>query len=215
MKRRGTALAASLLLGATVIGFTAAPVFALCQVNNGANNGTDSGPEFGLVGFPGSDDGPNHDQGTWGPTNNWHDNWLKEWCEPSHDWVHDNFIRWEGARWDKLQLNKATRKYAHDINIADELRYNFAGNFSSTLPFTGTYVADVFSQSAQGYEEFSFLVGDVSRIGKAVDYNTRTQWDQERADLGWLDSKAQWTDNFFNVQNWDIIGRMDAKKVNQ
>ena len=151
MRVRGI-LGVSLVLASLLVGVTATPVAAVCQVDNGGNNGTDSGPEFGLAGFPGSDDGPNHDQGTWAPTNIWHDNWLKEWCEPSHDWVHDNFIRWEGARLDKLQANKATRKYAHDINIADQLRYNFAGNFISTLPFTGTYVPDIIRQNFQGYE---------------------------------------------------------------
>lgn len=215
MTRRLGLLSASFLLASLLVGVRAGPVYALCQVNNGANNGTDSGTEFGLVGFPGSDDGPNHDQGTWAPTNNWHDNWLKEWCEPSHDWVYDNFIRWEGARWDKLQANKATRKYAHAIRVADEQRYNSTGAWTSTLPVTNTWIDDIFEQSAQGYEQFWFAVGDVSKIGKAVDYNTRTQWDQELTDLSYIDTVANWTDNFFVTVNWDNIGRMDAKKVNQ
>jgi hypothetical protein len=217
MRRPITALLAALVAfgGAGVV--APSPVAAACAVGNGANNGTDSGPEFGLAGFPGSDDGPNHDQGSWAPTNGYHDSWLKEWCEDQnyHDWVHDNFIKWEGTRWDKIQQYKTSRKIAQDININDELRYNFTGQYSSTLPYTGTYLADIFEQASQGYEEFSFLVGDVSKIVKAKSYNTRTQWDQERTDLGWIDSKSQWTDNLYFSIFYDIIGRMDAKKVNE
>lgn len=202
-------LATSLLLG------TSGGVQAACIVNNGANNGTDSQAEFGLVGFPGSDNGPAADQGTWAPANFTHDNWLKEWCEPSHDWVHDNEIAWFGANWDKIQANKASRKLAEDININDETHYNWTGNASSTLPWTDFYVADPLEQALQDYEEISFLIGDVSRIGKGVFYNTRSQWDQEKAVLGWIDSKAQWTDILFFGVNWDIIGRIDDKKFQQ
>lgn len=193
------------------------PVSAACQVDNGANNGTDSGTEFGLVGFPGSDAGPDNDQGSWAPDNNWHDNWLKEWCEPDHDWVHDNWIRWSGARWDKLQQFKDSRRIAQDVNIKPETSYNYvSGTASSTLPWTNFYTADPFEQWQQGYEEISFLISDVSRIGKGVNYNTRSQWNAEGPPLTWIQAKTQWTDNvWYNTFNWDVIGRMDGKKVDQ
>lgn len=124
-------------------------------------------------------------------------------------------IAWFGANWDKIQANKASRKLAEDININDQTHYNWAGNASSTLLWTDFYVADPVEQVLQDYEEISFLIGDVSRIGKGVFYNTRSQWDQEKAVLGWIDSKAQWTDNFFNGINWDVIGRIDDKKFQQ
>lgn len=191
------------------------PAIAACIVDNGANNGTDSGVEFGLVGFPGSDDGPAHDQGSWAPTNNWHDSWLKEWCEPSHDWAYDNYIRWDGARWDKLQAFKSTRSIAQDINIRPPTSYNWTGQASSTLPFTAFYVADPVEQWFQGSEEISCANWRRSKIGKAVNYNTRSQWDQEGDPLDWIDSKSQWTDREFNGINFDVIGRMDDKKHKQ
>lgn len=42
----------------------------------------------------------------------------------------------------------------------------------STLPWTAFYVADPAEQFFQNYEEISFLIGDVSRIGKGVLYET-------------------------------------------
>jgi len=206
---------AAAIFATTVLLGTSEPVAAACIVNNGANNGTDSQAEFGLVGFPGSDLGPAGDQGTWAPTNSTHDSWLKEWCEPSHDWVHDNQIVWVGARWQKIQDFQASRNLAQDININDETHYNWTGNASSTLPWTDFYLADPIEQAIQNYEEISFLIGDVTDIGINVQYNTRSQWDQEQAVLGWIDSKSQWTDNFFNSILWDQIGRMDDKKFHQ
>ena len=203
------------LLSTSVLLGTSDEVQAACIVNNGANNGTDSQAEFGLAGFPGSDDGPAHDQGTWAPSNFTHDSWLKEWCEPSHDWVHDNEIVWVGARWQKIQDFAASRKLAQDININDETHYNWTGAASSTLPWTEFYLADPVEQAFQNYEEISFLIGDVRRIGQGVFYNTRSQWDQEQAVLGWIDSKSQWTDNFYNSIFFDQIGRMDDKKFQQ
>ncbi len=123
--------------------------------------------------------------------------------------------QWEGTRWDRIQAYKDSRSIAQDINISGPEDYNHTGAASSNLPYTGIYVADVLEQLRQGYEEVSFLFPDVSRIAKGFNYYTRTQWDQEQADLGWIDSKSQWTDRWFNSIYYDQIGRMDAKKVLQ
>jgi hypothetical protein len=215
MRRRFVDVGQACVLAAILLQGYSPSVRAACIVDGGANNGTDSGAEFGLVGFPGFDSGPVNDQGTWAPDNPWHDNWLKEWCEPNHDWIHDNFIRWSGARWDKIQASKATRRIAQDVNIAPETSYNWR-QASSTLPFTHFYNADIFEQWSQGYEEISFLISDVSQIGKGVNYNTRSQWDQEGVALNWVDSKSQWTDNaWYQTFQWDVIGRIDDKKNKQ
>jgi hypothetical protein len=215
--RRLTALVIQATLLASLLSLAGpGSVAAACIVDDGANNGTDSGAEFGLVGFPGFDAGPANDQGSWAPDNIWHDSWLKEWCEPSHDWIHDNYIRWSGARWDKIQQFKTTRRIAQDVNIAPAESYNWAFQASSTLPWDYFYNADIFEQWNQGYEEISFLISDVTRIGKGTNYNTRSKWDQEGTALNWVDSKSQWTDNaWYETFQWDKIGRIDAKKFNQ
>ncbi len=43
----------------------------------------------------------------------------------------------------------------------------------------------------------------------------RWKWDQERAILGWIDSKSQWTDKLFNSVFLDQIGRIDDKKFHE
>ncbi len=60
------------------------------------------------------------------------------------------------------------------------------------------------------------MISDVSQIGKGVNYNTRSQWDQEGVALNWVDSKSQWTDNaWYQTFQWDVIGRIDDKKNKQ
>jgi hypothetical protein len=38
---------------------------------------------------------------------------------------------------------------------------------------------------------------------------------RERAILGWIDSKSQWTDKLFNSVFLDQIGRIDDKKFHE
>jgi len=50
--------------------------------------------------------------------------------------------------------------------------------------------------------------------GAEVTGRERSKWDQ-RAVLGWIDSKSQWTDKPFNSVVSDQIGRIDDKKFQQ
>src|SRR5919106_3798978 len=119
-----------------------------CYVDNGTYNAADHNS------WAGGTDAPIPDK-TWGPDNAWDDMLLAEWCEPNHDWLRDRYIRWSSSamqivhnRWNNYQNFMVIEQH-----IKDEWQYNNRNNTDSNLPYVWYYVADIFEQAYQHYEE--------------------------------------------------------------
>ncbi len=186
-----------------------------CSVNNGARNGSDSASASG---FPGNDN-PDGVTGSYSVDNGWHDSNEYEWCEPSHDWFKESYLRWSSSAVMKLTNERSTHTIQVEQQVYPETSYNYTGGHDSDLPYSSIYVADIFEQARQHYEEVSFVVYDPGLIVANYNYHGYLQWDQEAENafnntspvLDHVVVQIEYGDKGLNVQNYDIIGSWSKK----
>lgn len=218
VRNRLTGVLVAVVLATT--GFAASPNNVLafpCLVDNGTINAKDSG----AAGYPGID-APTPDK-FWGPDDAWHDQYLYEWCETAHDWMKDRYIRWsaQAVTWIRDKWNNGHNFMIFEQIIANELQYNNRNNTDSSLPYTEYYVADIFEQLFQHYEEAGWWMHQRSvDIVAGTNYYAYAQWDQEKSpmDSGFREfsSQAEEVDaNWFDIDGVDSVGKMLGKHWNQ
>lgn len=218
MNRYIAVVAAGLILVMAAPPSPALATNVVCTVNNGAINGSDS-----LGGaFPGADNPPPGDTGTYSVDNVWHNSTEYEWCGPSHDWFKETNLRWSAAAATKLKNERASRTIQVEQNVIPPDSYNYTGGHDSDLPYTFLYVAPVAEQWLDGYEDVGFGVYDPGLIVAGVNYHAYLQWEQE-ADGGILDyspllnyveCKVTYGDKLFGLINYDVIGHWSKKITN-
>lgn len=198
-----------------------------CLVDGGVINAKDSQ----AAGFPGDDD-PLPDR-FWGPDDIRHHMELAEWCEHAHDWLRDKQIRWSAnaVAWIKDKWNNGNNFMIFEQLIVDEHQYNARGVVDSDLPWVNYYIADIFEQGAQGYEEAGWwLRGGSAQLVAGRDYHAYAQWDQE---LSPMDFNCNWDSDtpdcfreflsqaeevnrfYFDIDGVDPVGKATGKKWNQ
>jgi hypothetical protein len=217
-----TRIISALVVAALLIGLLPATALAtnvVCTINNGGVNGSDS------IGgsYPGSDN-PDGATGSYSVDNAWHDATEYEWCQPSFDWFKDRYIRWSSTTVNNvLKPNRNTRTLQVEQDVLPADSYNWPnGGRDSNLPWTHFYVADIFQQTKDGYEDVAFGIYDPGTIVAGTNYYAYLQWEQE-ADGGFLDNspllnyvdtKITWGDKAYGLKNYDIIGRWKKKVAN-
>jgi hypothetical protein len=213
-RHRGGALLLALALLATVVP-SAQATDVTCTVNNGAWNGSDSASGSG---YPGNDN-PDGLTGSYSVDNRWHDSNEYEWCEPSHDWFKETYLRWSSTAVSKLVNERSTHTIQVEQQVYPETSYNYTGGHDSDLPYNSIYVADIFQQAWQHFEEVSFVVNDPGTIAANVNYYGYLQWDQEAENttnntspvLDHVMVQIEYGDKNLNVQNYDQIGSSSKK----
>ncbi len=216
-RRTSGALVVALVLVSSLV----APVHATnvtCSVDNGAWNGSDSASASG---YPGNDN-PDGLTGSYSVDNTWHDSNEYEWCEPSHDWFKETYLRWSSTAVAKLVAERSTHTIQVEQQVFPETSYNYTGGHDSDLPYNSIYVADAFQQAAQHFEEVSFVVNDPGTIAANVNYHGYLQWDQEAENafnntspvLDHVVVQIEYGDKNLNVQNYDPIGSWSKKLPN-
>jgi hypothetical protein len=166
-----------------------------------------------MTGFPGTDN-PNGDTGSYSVDNIWHDSTEFEWCEPSHDWFKEDWLRWSSAATTKLTNERATHTIQVEQQVYPQTSYNYASGHDSNLPYNRIYVADIISQNQQGFEEVSFMVDDPGLITAGVNYHAYLQWEQEAKSgfpntsplLDHVITTIEYGNKAYFVQNYDWIG---------
>ena len=139
--------------------------------------------------------------------------------------MKDKFIRWNAAAvtWMKDHWNQDAWFMIFEQIIANDQQYNARGgsNVDSNLHYREYYIADVFQQSAQHYEEAGFWLYDgVLQLVGGTSYYAYAQWDQEKSpmDAGFKEfsSQAEEVNRFlFDVDGVDSVGKMTGKHWNQ
>ena len=81
--------------------------------------------------------------GSYSVSGSWHDSNEYEWCEPSHDWFKETYLQWSTAAAAKLTNERATHTIQVEQQVFPETSYNYAGGYSSNLPYNRIYVADI------------------------------------------------------------------------
>ncbi len=214
-------LRSALLVAALVIGSSPEPASAtsvVCAVNSGGVNGSDS-----LGGtFPGSDN-PDSETGSYSVDDLWHDTTEYEWCQPNFDWFKERYLEWSASTVSNMLIPyRTTRTLQVEQDVIPADSYNWGGARDSNLPWTDFWVADVFQQINDGYEDVAFGIYDPGTIVAGINYYAYLQWEQE-ADGGLLDTspllnyvetKITWGDKLYGLQNYDVIGRWRKKVAN-
>ena len=163
-----------------------------------------NGRDLAINGWIGSDE-PNNPplQGSYSFDNIRQDGILKEWAEPTHDWVSNEFMRWGQAAKDKLNREADQKGLGIELTIDDQDFYDFNGIWNSNVPWSkGAENENAVEEFIQGYTEVDIEIQDPSRINVGVDYWTSYQIDAERdptptrPDFG---INIEWCDNNFTT----------------
>lgn len=158
----------------------------------------------------------------WGPEDWQHNLRVAEWCEPGHDWVRDSRLEWDAAAvdWIRVHWQRWQDFMIYEQIIANEHQYNNRENTVASLPYVNYYVADVFEQWDQGYEEAGWwLRSQSANLRAGIEYYAYAQWDQERSPMtgSWqFLSQAEMVDQWaFSFDGVDPVGKITAKEFDQ
>jgi hypothetical protein len=212
-RRTVSTLLAMLLVTISFVGADVAYAAAPCYVNNGYINAQDNvSPNL---------DAPTPNK-SWGPYNYTHNLKIAEWCEPGHDWVRDSRIEWSASAVDYIRTHWQRWQdfMIFEQIIASEHQYNNRNNTTASLPYVTYYVADIFEQWSQGYEEAGWWLRSQSQnLVAGQRYYAYAQWDQERSPMtdNWqFLSQAEMVDQWaFSYDGVDPVGKITKKVYNQ